>query len=80
MTVNPGWGGQSLIPETLEKVERLVEFRDKGAGDYLICIDGGFGIDTAAAVWRSGVDVAVMGSAFFGASDPGKAIQDCRNP
>lgn len=78
MTVNPGWGGQSLIPETLEKVKRLVELRQQGAGNYLVCIDGGFGIDTADEVWSSGVDVAVMGSAFFGAADPEKALKDCR--
>ncbi len=78
MTVNPGWGGQSLIPETLEKVRNLVKYRENGAGDFLICVDGGFGPDTSSEIWNSGVDVAVMGSAFFGAANPGKALQECR--
>ena len=78
MTVNPGWGGQPFIPETLDKVRKLDLLRRDGAGDYLICIDGGFGKETSAEVWAAGVDVAVMGSAFFGAVNPVKALQDCR--
>ena len=78
MTVNPGWGGQSLIPETLGKVRKLVKYRESGAGEFLICIDGGFSSDSSSEIWSSGVDVAVMGSAFFGAVNPGKALQECR--
>ncbi len=78
MTVNPGWGGQSLIPETLDKVRKLALLRRDGAGDYLICIDGGFGKENSAEVWAAGVDVAVMGSAFFGAENPVEALHKCR--
>jgi ribulose-phosphate 3-epimerase len=78
MTVNPGWGGQSMIPSTLDKVRELKVLRKSGAGDYLICIDGGFSKDTAAMIWESGVDVAVMGSAFFSSENPQKALRDCR--
>ncbi len=78
MTVNPGWGGQSLIPETLNKVRELDKIRRNGAGEYLICIDGGFGNDNSSEVWAAGVDVAVMGSAFFNAQDPKATLQDCR--
>jgi len=78
MTVNPGWGGQSMIKETLEKVRTLRSMRQKGAGDYKICIDGGFAGDTAQEAWDAGVDVAVMGSAFFNAENPGEALSDCR--
>jgi len=79
MTVNPGYGGQSLIPSTLQKVRRLAAIRKDRSADYLIVIDGGFGPSTAAEVWAAGVDVAVMGSAFFGAAEPAKVLEGCRN-
>ena len=78
MTVNPGKGGQSLIPSTLNKVRQLAELRDRGAGDYLVAMDGGFAPETAAEIWGAGADVAVMGSAFFGAEDPRQAMNSCR--
>lgn len=73
MSVNPGFGGQSLIPETLDKVRRLVDIR--GDRDYFISIDGGVNATTIADVFESGVDVAVTGSAFFGASDKRMFVQ-----
>jgi ribulose-phosphate 3-epimerase len=78
MTVNPGYGGQSLIPSTLKKIRQLAELREKGAGDYLIAMDGGFGPATARQIWDTGVDIAVMGSAFFKADNPMKALKECR--
>ena len=79
MTVNPGWGGQGLIPETLGKIERLAQLRNEGAGDYLIMMDGGFSPETASRIWSAGTDVAVMGSAFFGAENPAEALRRSRN-
>ena len=73
MSVNPGFGGQSLIPETLDKVRRLVDIR--GDRDYFISIDGGVNANTIAEVFDSGVDVAVTGSAFFGAGDKRMFVQ-----
>ena len=67
MSVNPGFGGQGLIPETLEKVKQLAQI--KGDRGYLIEIDGGVNSSTIAKVFESGVDVAVTGSAFFGAKE-----------
>lgn len=67
MSVNPGFGGQGLIPKTLEKVRWLRDVR--GAHRYLISIDGGVNLRTIGNVAESGVDVAVAGSAFFNASD-----------
>ena len=78
MTVNPGWGGQSMIYEALKKVETLKKMREEGAGDYLICIDGGFSGETSQQAWDAGVDAAVMGSAFFNSEDPEKALKQCR--
>jgi len=63
MSVEPGFGGQGLIPETLDKVRELVRLR--GSRDYQISIDGGVNRKTIRDVYASGVDVAVTGSAFF---------------
>ena len=73
MSVNPGFGGQELIPETLNKVKRLVEIR--GDWDYFISIDGGVNSSTITDVFSSGVDVAVAGSAFFSAKDKRSFVQ-----
>ena len=67
MSVEPGFGGQGLIPETLEKVKELVKIR--GSRNYRISIDGGVNLKTIPQVYASGVDIAVAGSAFFSAPD-----------
>lgn len=67
MSVEPGFGGQGLIPETLDKVRWLKDAR-KGR-KYLISIDGGVNLNTISEVADSGVDVVVTGSAFFNAED-----------
>lgn len=78
MSVNPGYGGQSLIPATLDKVRRLVRMREEGGYNFLISIDGGINRDTAATVRASGVDVMVSGSAFFKAENPKEEVQFLR--
>lgn len=74
MSVNPGAGGQGLIPECLDKVVYLNKVR--GTRGYLISIDGGVNSKTISDVYASGVDVAVTGSAFFNAPDM-KAFVQC---
>lgn len=70
MTVNPGFGGQSLIPETIGKVARLAaRRRDEGLG-FRLSVDGGINHNTARAARDAGADVLVSGSAFFNADDP----------
>lgn len=69
MTVNPGFGGQQLIPSTLRKVAQLAELREDEGYDYLVSVDGGINARTVAQVYDSGADVVVAGSAFFGADD-----------
>lgn len=79
MSVNPGFGGQKLIVDTLNKVKQLVDIRvDKGL-DFLISIDGGVNEVTAKEVIESGVDVFVAGSAFFGAEDPEGVLNTIKN-
>ena len=65
MTVNPGFGGQELIPSALRKVERLVRLRRERSLGYLVSVDGGVNARTLPDVLRAGADVVVSGSAFF---------------
>jgi ribulose-phosphate 3-epimerase len=69
MTVNPGFGGQSLIGECLEKVKKLVRIRAERGFSYLISVDWGINASTAALAREAGVDVMVAGEAFFRAQD-----------
>jgi ribulose-phosphate 3-epimerase len=69
MTVNPGFGGQTLIPPCLDKIRLLAKLREQGHYDYRIAVDGGVNPETAASVRAAGTDVLVTGSAFFRASD-----------
>ena len=65
MTVNPGFGGQTLIPECLEKVEKLAKMREKSGLNFRISVDGGINEQTAENAKKAGADVLVIGSAFF---------------
>lgn len=69
MTVNPGWGGQTLIQSCLDKVVELKEIREAEDYEYLISVDGGVNAETIQDVSTAGADIAVMGSAFFRESD-----------
>jgi ribulose-phosphate 3-epimerase len=78
MTVNPGYGGQSLIPGCLEKVRALAALRSQGIGEYLISVDGGVNRLTASLIREAGVDVMVTGSAFFDASDKAGLVRELK--
>ena len=69
MSVNPGYGGQKLIAQTLKKAAQLDRLRREHGFGYQISIDGGVNLDTIREVRESGVDVVVAGSAFFGLTD-----------
>ncbi|MDR0759618.1 MAG: ribulose-phosphate 3-epimerase [Treponema sp.] len=69
MTVNPGYGGQALIPMCLEKVRLLKSIRERRNLNYLISVDGGINEKTAALARDAGSDVLVAGSAFFSSPD-----------
>jgi len=76
MSVNPGFGGQTLIPYTLEKTRRLSTLlADRGLSDVIIEIDGGITDETIADAARAGVEVFVAGSAVFGKPDYAAAIK-----
>jgi ribulose-phosphate 3-epimerase len=79
MTVNPGFGGQKLIPETLEKVTKLVKMREEKGLNFQISVDGGIDETTAADAKKAGSDIVVMGSAFFSNPDKRGLINRLQN-
>ncbi|WP_243469897.1 ribulose-phosphate 3-epimerase [Klenkia marina] len=78
MSVEPGFGGQSFMPEVLGKVREARRLVDTGHLDLLVEIDGGINADTIEAAAEAGVDMFVAGSAVYGAADPGAAIAGLR--
>ena len=65
MTVNPGWGGQKIIPSCVAKIAALKKVREEKKYNYLISCDGGINSETIADVLNAGVDIVVSGSSFF---------------
>ncbi len=78
MTVNPGFGGQKMIPEVLGKVRELNTYRRTNGYTYLISVDGGVNIQTASSVREAGADVLISGSAFFSADNPHSVTKELR--
>ena len=78
MSVNPGFGGQRLIPYVLDKVRKLVEMRRAKRLRLPIEIDGGVHLDNLAEVVRAGCDWVVTGSAIFHSSDPEFTVREMR--
>ncbi len=70
MTVNPGYGGQTIIPQCLNKVRELADIKNKAALAFEISVDGGINRSTIEEARRAGIDVFVAGSAFFNAREP----------
>jgi ribulose-phosphate 3-epimerase len=78
MSVNPGFGGQSFIPNSLEKVRSLKKMIQNRSLSTLIQIDGGVNERTIEEISRAGVDSFVAGSAIFGSEDYKKTIDSFR--
>jgi len=78
MTVEPGFGGQSFMPDMLSKARDLRSYIDMRGLDCLIEVDGGINPETAAACIAAGADVLVAGSDIFGAADKGLRIAQLR--
>lgn len=79
MSVEPGFGGQSFMPEVLSKVEILRNVIDERNLDTLIQIDGGIAVDTIGVSYAAGVDCFVAGSAVYNKNDRAEAIQELRD-
>ncbi len=75
MSVNPGFGGQKFIYNTLPKTQRLREMIEVRNAPTLIEIDGGVGLQNAESLVRAGADVLVAGNSVFAAKDPEAAIR-----
>ena len=78
MSVNPGFGGQKFIENTIEKVKRLRQMINEKGCKTLIEVDGGVQGETAPRLVEAGVDVLVSGSYVFGAKDPEGVISSLR--
>lgn len=78
MSVNPGFGGQKFIENTIEKVKRLRQMINEKGCKTLIEVDGGVQDETAPRLVEAGVDVLVSGSYVFGAKDPEGVIRSLR--
>ncbi|EKC79612.1 Ribulose-phosphate 3-epimerase, partial [human gut metagenome] len=70
MSVEPGFGGQSFIPGSLDKIRELRAMAREGGLSTLIEVDGGISARNAREVFEAGADALVAGSAVFGAPDP----------
>jgi ribulose-phosphate 3-epimerase len=79
MSVNPGFGGQTFIENTIEKVKRLRKMIDEAGTDTLIEVDGGVNAETAPILVKAGVNVLVSGSYVFKSSDPISTIKSLKN-
>ena len=76
MSVNPGFGGQKFIENTIQKVQRLRKMIDDSGSKALIEIDGGVQHETAPRLVAAGADVLVAGSYVFGSKNPEQVIHD----
>ena len=74
MSVEPGFGGQSFIPGSLEKIAQLRAMAREMGLETIIEVDGGLSSRNAGEVYGAGADVLVAGNAVFGAADPGAEI------
>ncbi|MBK7939835.1 MAG: ribulose-phosphate 3-epimerase [Lewinellaceae bacterium] len=74
MSVNPGFGGQKFIYQTMPKIQKLREMIDTRNSKALIEIDGGVGLQNAESLLQAGADVLVAGNSVFAAADPRATI------
>lgn len=79
MSVNPGFGGQKFIENTLKKIRRLRAMIEVSQSNALIEIDGGVNANTAPKLSEAGADVLVTGSYVFNAADPHAAIHSLKS-
>jgi ribulose-phosphate 3-epimerase len=79
MTVNPGFGGQKFIPNSIRRIEEAVKLREKLKAGFFIEIDGGVNKETIIAAKKAGVDVFVAGSAIFDSDNITAATAELKN-
>ena len=79
MTVEPGKGGQKIIPETINKVKQLKEYIEAEDIDVYIEADGGINVETIKPLIQAGIDIAVVGNAVIMAEDYGAIIKELKS-
>ncbi|MEW6515752.1 MAG: ribulose-phosphate 3-epimerase [candidate division FCPU426 bacterium] len=79
MTVEPGFGGQAFLPETLPKIEAARALIDRHGYQLDIAVDGGINLETAPRVIAAGANVLIAGNAVFGQPDPAAVIRQLKN-
>ncbi len=79
MSVNPGFGGQSFIPHTIQKIIQLKQMINERSLDVKIEIDGGVTLENAKSIINAGADVLVAGNTVFRSSDPKATIELLKN-
>lgn len=79
MTVEPGEGGQKLIPDTIEKIRKLKEYIIKNGLDTEIEADGGIGLDNIEKLKSAGIDIAVVGTSLISAKDYKYTVNQLKN-
>lgn len=75
MSVNPGFGGQKFIPQTIERIKQLRRMIDEKGLNVHIEIDGGVTLDNAASIVAAGADVLVAGNTVFKSANPEETIK-----
>lgn len=78
MSVNPGFGGQQFIPQTLRKIQQLRQLIAESNSNALIEIDGGVTLNNASTIIEAGADVLVAGNTVFNAADPVATIAELK--
>jgi ribulose-phosphate 3-epimerase len=78
MSVNPGFGGQRFIPNSVDKIRRVRALLDRVGSRAPIEVDGGVDRDTARSVVEAGASILVAGNAVFGGGDPATAVRALR--
>jgi ribulose-phosphate 3-epimerase len=78
MSVNPGFGGQSFIPHSIEKIKELKNLIQQSGSAVKIEVDGGISLKNAAEIVNAGANILVAGSAIFKAGDPKQMIENLK--
>jgi ribulose-phosphate 3-epimerase len=78
MSVNPGYGGQSYLPQSTDKIRRARALLDRRRSPAALEVDGGITTETIAEAWGAGADTFVAGTAIFGTADPAQAVRELK--
>jgi ribulose-phosphate 3-epimerase len=78
MSVNPGYGGQSYLPQSTDKIRRARALLDRRDSPAVLEVDGGITAETIGEAWGAGADTFVAGTAVFGTADPAQAVRDLK--